>query len=1023
MEKNRNNPRHKLLLIRLILSVVILAQFILLLCPLSVFAFEDILPEELDQFDPLLLDESDYTESTVKDILSEDEALFEDPLSDPDTAILTEEAALVTEGEETIGEEPMEDDTEAEHREHQPDEQTAESYREGSGEENASEESILAEEEIDFPEENPISGSPACRVAEIEYGCTRYRELFELLSEQCEREALSTRFFDVIVSDNDPEPQTVCLEVPKAGFVLYMRADDIWEKVQDYVLTEDSLIAWATDGQVIALVEEPEEETAEELDDESSFGDAANKEEGERSGENSLQEQSDDEAEQGDAAFGLLGAISPSATGATNANYTTNRLTVTAEEMDTTEIVSMEVEVTYTDGTVEVLTLDSSNGWKASCYGATANTGYNLRVTAAYDACGNDIHSSWNWTDEAGERGEYTEAVGEQWVEKDTLSDGTFVFQFDLNGTKALLAGTKTMIIRNYYALSYEMSDPDSASLAALWTITKISGSDWQARCQGTSYMMDFMQDSSNTFCTRRVSGTEVAIIYDNKRIGKREFSCYGCIGPNGASSTGTFDSATEFTALKLENVTYSGTEQKVSLGHEPNLEEEENIDIPVSMRIEGALCDRSLLFDFTVLLNGELYESFSLGHGESHVIRNVPVGSVLTVQEQNGIYSARSECGDMISGADFTVSAVPSDLGEILFINRLDGIIDCGYETNPCPELIILSLTAIGILHLTVQTIRGKNRYKSKTEKEESMKKVIAILLTMLVCFSLSATAMAEADASFKVKYTMSGGTEVPDEELAFTVEAAADNPDTKSIILGTPVTAAAEADVTVTYPAYELPGLYKYVIRQTAGSSQGAVYDDGSIAFQVLFGYGQDGNLKVIGSGAANNGTEKKGEFGNSYYTGSLEVTAVTNGTAPDKDKEFNVTVSFEPETGKTVAGTISYTVDGIPLTVQPGWSDSREISFAVKDGDTITFTGVPFGMTYTVSQTAEAGYENTITPSTGSISAATTTVTVTNTDGTALETGIHLDSLPYLILLAAVISGFFILVLGRRKEEDDE
>ena len=146
-----------------------------------------------------------------------------------------------------------------------------------------------------------------------------------------------------------------------------------------------------------------------------------------------------------------------------------------------------------------------------------------------------------------------------------------------------------------------------------------------------------------------------------------------------------------------------------------------------------------------------------------------------------------------------------------------------------------------------------------------------------------------------------------------------------------------------------------------------------------------------KTVEKGNITNGTTAKATFTNTRNVGGLTVTKKTAGNGLDEPsvrKEFDITVTLEAPTGVDLVGTVNGVALPTDGTVTKGvWSKT----FTLKANESVTFTGLPEGTAYTVSEedyTAQ-GFITTITPQTGTIEvedgateAPTVEVTVTNT-----------------------------------------
>lgn len=182
------------------------------------------------------------------------------------------------------------------------------------------------------------------------------------------------------------------------------------------------------------------------------------------------------------------------------------------------------------------------------------------------------------------------------------------------------------------------------------------------------------------------------------------------------------------------------------------------------------------------------------------------------------------------------------------------------------------------------------------------------------------------------------------------------------------------------------------------------------------------QNGKMRVAAVHTEGEGEEKSDEIAYTYSAGSLSVTKNVTGNLGDQTKEFNVTVTFTAPEAGVVNSTISYIVDGETKTIAPAaWEgDTASVRIALHHEETVTFTNIPYGVTYTVEEDADsaAGYEVSYTDNqNGTIDAASDTVIVTNNKGTTVDTGVVLDSLPYILLIAVALVGVVAFTAKKR------
>ena len=117
-----------------------------------------------------------------------------------------------------------------------------------------------------------------------------------------------------------------------------------------------------------------------------------------------------------------------------------------------------------------------------------------------------------------------------------------------------------------------------------------------------------------------------------------------------------------------------------------------------------------------------------------------------------------------------------------------------------------------------------------------------------------------------------------------------------------------------------------------------------------------------------------KKVADIQNKYYAGSLKINKVVTGNAGDKNELFKVTVTFKNKSNANMKSDITYKnfydKDGKQTTAATllSWTDTvetsdtatthtletKEVEFYVKDGTTVTFDNIPYGVTYTVTET---------------------------------------------------------------------
>lgn len=332
-------------------------------------------------------------------------------------------------------------------------------------------------------------------------------------------------------------------------------------------------------------------------------------------------------------------------------------------------------------------------------------------------------------------------------------------------------------------------------------------------------------------------------------------------------------------------------------------------------------------------------------------------------------------------------------------------------------------------------------------------MKKLLALALTLVMVLSLSVTAFAEENhtdmnsVTISMTYeTANTGTTSPEETFQFTIARgsvtdAADGITQENMPLptiGSVQYAAGDAgneatktkDVTITLPEYTSVGIYTYTVTATPGTTAGVTYWAKPIKLVVTV-IEQNGKVRVAAIHTEDEGGQKSDAITNTYSAGSLAVTKNVTGNMGDRNQYFKITVTLTGEAGKTYAGSypvsggsklVNGTNDAAASTISIGTSKD----FYLKHDETFTIGNLPYGVTYTVVEEnySNDGYTTTTTYSdetSKKIDTNLDTVTITNNKGVAVDTGIALDSLPYVLLLAVSVVGMAAFVMKKRAERE--
>lgn len=318
-------------------------------------------------------------------------------------------------------------------------------------------------------------------------------------------------------------------------------------------------------------------------------------------------------------------------------------------------------------------------------------------------------------------------------------------------------------------------------------------------------------------------------------------------------------------------------------------------------------------------------------------------------------------------------------------------------------------------------------------------MKKFISILLALMLVMSLGTVAFADNNsAAFDKIYASENGTAVPDEtfklELVSSTCDNSDVTDVPALILGqASFTEVGTKSFGVVLPEYTKVGVYTYVLKEnTSANTAGMTYFTDDIILTVLVTNGENGALDVSYGFKANTAdTAKISNITNTYSAAGTEdgndgliVSKKVTGNLGDKNKPFHFTVEFEKVADADYTNINSkYTVaGGNPVAID--WNKPT-VEFDLKDGDSCRFINIPYNVKYTVTENdySGLGYTTTVNDvdtltASGTVSTASIPVNYVNDKNDEnIETGISLDSLPYILML--VVVGAAIVVVSTRKK----
>lgn len=237
---------------------------------------------------------------------------------------------------------------------------------------------------------------------------------------------------------------------------------------------------------------------------------------------------------------------------------------------------------------------------------------------------------------------------------------------------------------------------------------------------------------------------------------------------------------------------------------------------------------------------------------------------------------------------------------------------------------------------------------------------------------------------------------------------------------------TAVGATDVIeISLPEYTNVGVYHYTLTETDAGIAGVTYNQHRLHIVVTVVQQEDDQVRVAAVHVESN-TGKDDVILNTYAAGDLHVTKTVAGNLGDREKAFHFTVTFNAPVvdgqTKTVNSAIVYKLAGEVQTAPVFEDGVCEVEFDLKHGETASFENLPVGVTYTVEEDnySTEGYETTTSENEeGTIASGVTAVEFTNTKNTDVDTGISLDSAPYFLMLAVAVFGMVALVSKKRYE----
>ena len=313
-------------------------------------------------------------------------------------------------------------------------------------------------------------------------------------------------------------------------------------------------------------------------------------------------------------------------------------------------------------------------------------------------------------------------------------------------------------------------------------------------------------------------------------------------------------------------------------------------------------------------------------------------------------------------------------------------------------------------------------------------MKKLLSLAMALVMGLSMAAPVLAveapedwtEIKVEKKIDLTNTG-TENPAETFDFTVGAGVV---TGKGVTDTGVNAPAIEDFSIEFgqgvteaftnlelPKYDHVGIYTYEITETDGNTAGMRYNTEAYKLQVTVLNDGNGGFKRVVTLVDGNDV-KDDTITNTFEAGKLVVTKEITGNFSQSDDTFEVTVTLTPDEGKNLKEgpiTVTGAVEDSGTVNRNG--DEVTVTFTVTDGSEVKIANVPYDVSYVVTEDSGDYKEKITDTDNGKIDKDTQKVKIVNTLDQEVATGVNLDNLPYILVLALVGVGLISFTVRKR------
>lgn len=242
-----------------------------------------------------------------------------------------------------------------------------------------------------------------------------------------------------------------------------------------------------------------------------------------------------------------------------------------------------------------------------------------------------------------------------------------------------------------------------------------------------------------------------------------------------------------------------------------------------------------------------------------------------------------------------------------------------------------------------------------------------------------------------------------------------------------------------------FSKPGQYYFTLTEIPGTDQDIVYNPTNASYKVrvdvVWALDAEGAPTTTAQikdvqllDAAGTTKADVAAFTNTDPNGNLKVEKTVKGIAANTNDEFSFKAELKDKDGNPLTGSYEYTKTEASGKITNDTYKSGD-PFTLKSGETFEIKNLPQGATYTVTETDAKGYDSTDVTAEGTTTQKTTTgsgtisngdndkVDFVNNKGFGPQTGITMNTLPFVAVGVMAVAGGAALVISRRRHAGED